>query len=522
MANLNHRGSTKGLLKVSHLKPRPRTNWGSRFCRSFAIVIGCKGLDVEDFTSLLDQILLVDTLLLGFAINMMTASTLGKSDYTSRDSWALSMLVEFEAHGVDPHSYPGIMSYKVVRAGSLSISLLFMSLAIALFLYVVLNLSECRESKHIFEIWARYFIFPIWLSIACLFGGLTYFYLCYNFLVEIIFPLYCTMDFSPLYADLAALPESKRIFGINESRDDYQTMIEIAAGDFNECKESSFTFRMFEESFRWTLLLMVACFFLFGIFNLIVHMFSINEDKPIPLDESIDHLLSNLFDERHYVQYREAFQEQFITEGLMTQLSYQQLREMGLPVGHAMRLLNGIQDAASAAEASTIERLPNEETDRIAAHLTPIRPDGPRAAYSATLLTAGTDHVFGRTNIEGIDADKPPPGISKVHMTFYCVGDGFELADEGSRNGTFVNKQRVHRRCLLNEGDHITVGRDDANLGYVYHIGPPKAGMSTKYPARIDLAKTSQKTKPSRETESVRTVTTTVTVEKNGNTHSSV
>ena len=166
-------------LKVAHHE-HARVNWGWRFLRSLCIVSGIKTLNVEDFTSLLDQLLLVDTLLLGFAINMMTASAVGKSDYLERDAWSLSMLSQGAGR---PGAFPGIMSYDVVKGGALSVSFLFLSLSIALFLYVMLNLSEARESERIFEIWARYFIIPVWISLIALVAGLYYFYECYNRLV---------------------------------------------------------------------------------------------------------------------------------------------------------------------------------------------------------------------------------------------------------------------------------------------------------------------------------------------------
>ena len=75
---------------------------------TFGIVSGANSLSVDDFTSMLDQLLLVDTLLLGFAINTMTASALSKDDYMTRDAWSMSI---GRAH---PDASPGLQSYDVI------------------------------------------------------------------------------------------------------------------------------------------------------------------------------------------------------------------------------------------------------------------------------------------------------------------------------------------------------------------------------------------------------------------------
>jgi hypothetical protein len=50
--------------------------------------------------------------------------------------------------------------------------------------------------------------------------------------------------------------------------------------------------------------------------------------------------------------------------------------------------------------------------------------------------------------------------VSRVHAVLECVGDAWTLVDDGlSRNGSFVNGQRVLGRRRLDDGDSITVGR---------------------------------------------------------------
>ena len=329
---------------------------------------------------------------------------------------------------------------------------------------------------------------------------------------EMIFPLYCTDEFAPLYEQIASMPEPIRIFNITAGPG--AAMREIPAGKFDYCKSQSFTYQMFERSYQYTFYAMISSFGLFLIFNIIVHMFSVNESKPGPLDKTIDDLLGNLFDERHYQQYYDAFQESFIKPHHLPRLTYAQLREIGMPVGHAMEMLDGIHEAMGGPDERSLKdhrRLQPSGTAKVVAHLIPTYP-GSRTV--ATLLTAGSDHVFGRTNLEGIDVDNPPAGVSKMHMTFCSVGDAFELVDQGSRNGTFVNKQRVNGRAPLKHGDRIAVGREDAKLGYVYYLGAPKARMETKYPTPIVAGSQRSNNGATRVTEWIHTVSATPDADK--------
>ena len=51
------------------------------------------------------------------------------------------------------------------------------------------------------------------------------------------------------------------------------------------------------------------------------------------------------------------------------------------------------------------------------------------------------------------------PSVSRVHAVLDRIGDEWTLVDDGSsRNGSFVNGQRVHGRQLLRDGDLVRVG----------------------------------------------------------------
>jgi pSer/pThr/pTyr-binding forkhead associated (FHA) protein len=49
--------------------------------------------------------------------------------------------------------------------------------------------------------------------------------------------------------------------------------------------------------------------------------------------------------------------------------------------------------------------------------------------------------------------------VSRLHAQFQRVQDGWEVVDDGlSRNGTFVNEERLKGRCRLKDGDALRFG----------------------------------------------------------------
>jgi pSer/pThr/pTyr-binding forkhead associated (FHA) protein len=74
-------------------------------------------------------------------------------------------------------------------------------------------------------------------------------------------------------------------------------------------------------------------------------------------------------------------------------------------------------------------------------------------------LATSTRHTIGRAtaNTCALPWDTE---TSRVHAELTLMGSEWTIADEGlSRNGTFVNGQRVHGRRRLRDGDVIELGR---------------------------------------------------------------
>jgi hypothetical protein len=74
--------------------------------------------------------------------------------------------------------------------------------------------------------------------------------------------------------------------------------------------------------------------------------------------------------------------------------------------------------------------------------------------------------------------------VSRAHADIECIGEVWTLVDDGrSRNGCFVNGQRVHGRRPLCSGDVIRVGRTTLTF-----VAPADDAQRGTAPQRADLA----------------------------------
>jgi pSer/pThr/pTyr-binding forkhead associated (FHA) protein len=68
-------------------------------------------------------------------------------------------------------------------------------------------------------------------------------------------------------------------------------------------------------------------------------------------------------------------------------------------------------------------------------------------------VTPGT--TVGRA---GADVELVDPDVSRRHAAFHQVDQGIGVEDLGSRNGTYVNEEKVTGIASLSSGDRIRFG----------------------------------------------------------------
>lgn len=71
----------------------------------------------------------------------------------------------------------------------------------------------------------------------------------------------------------------------------------------------------------------------------------------------------------------------------------------------------------------------------------------------------GREFIVGRQK-EGVDLCLSQPGVSRRHFQILTDGDGYLIRDLGSKNGTFVNGERVWKESVLQGGDEIKAGTE--------------------------------------------------------------
>ena len=83
---------------------------------------------------------------------------------------------------------------------------------------------------------------------------------------------------------------------------------------------------------------------------------------------------------------------------------------------------------------------------------------------------AGPLTTIGRSGSNSVCIDSQR--VSRHHAAIEWTGDRFMLTDMGSRNGTYVNNEKVRAHALCN-GDAIIVG--DCQLRFLYSRALPPA-----------------------------------------------
>jgi hypothetical protein len=83
--------------------------------------------------------------------------------------------------------------------------------------------------------------------------------------------------------------------------------------------------------------------------------------------------------------------------------------------------------------------------------------------------------------------------VSRLHARLEPVEDHWELVDDGlSRNGTFVNEQRLSGRCRLSDGDTLRLGTTTLTFRSP-QPGPPGPADAAEPPVAVPLSTTQRR-----------------------------
>ena len=132
-----------------------------------------------------------------------------------------------------------------------------------------------------------------------------------------------------------------------------------------------------------------------------------------------------------------------------------------------------------ARNPTYIENIPRRGY-RLVATVTPVAISVPAARDASLpfkLQSEDGDHplmqgpnIIGRT----IDADLciDRTEVSRCHARIVVAGTTATIEDLGSKNGTYVNGERLEQPTLLNNGDEIWIGRSVARLRFLVEGEP--------------------------------------------------
>src|SRR5215471_1893763 len=102
-----------------------------------------------------------------------------------------------------------------------------------------------------------------------------------------------------------------------------------------------------------------------------------------------------------------------------------------------------------------------------------------RLQYRGTLFPIRSGEVIlGRSSYASIVVNNPL--ASREHAVVRSSGGRLEVADLGSKNGTYVNGKRLEGPCLVDVGDIIKIGTDAIEIARISAQDPRELRVATE------------------------------------------
>jgi hypothetical protein len=145
------------------------------------------------------------------------------------------------------------------------------------------------------------------------------------------------------------------------------------------------------------------------------------------------------------------------------------------PVGVVSTTIDGRHRASSDGAADTRETGGETGGSAVAGHLEVWTASG------RTLLPIGAPRsIVGSSRESDLVVDDP--SVSRTHLLLEQLGGAWFIEDLGSRNGTYLNGQRVTRRRVVRPGDEIRLGVARVVLRGVVSGGGPATSVVDEPP----------------------------------------
>jgi pSer/pThr/pTyr-binding forkhead associated (FHA) protein len=110
-----------------------------------------------------------------------------------------------------------------------------------------------------------------------------------------------------------------------------------------------------------------------------------------------------------------------------------------------------------------------------------------RLHYRGTLFPIRSGEVIlGRSSYASIVVNNPL--TSREHAVVRSSGGRLEVADLGSKNGTYVNGKRIEGACRVDAGDIIKIGTDTIEIARMSAQDPQQLRVATepgRHPAAV-------------------------------------